>query len=232
METNEQKWPGCVESGVIVAELKFATSEWRTDRWLWKGMWDDWGDWEQLDSALLSGSATQLRLAAPDMISHGGSHLHWWNVLEERLQSTTDSQKMGDSDTCHDPVYIAGPNQHKLKVSLIHNPSVKRCIVVALTQHRHKPKSVWLKLDLSDSAQAISVPSLSFRPDWLHSMTLVPVTDLPWWVTGVGSSTLTDRFKHSSSRNKLGFYLLPISPELIWWNLAIDQIQLRGTKLL
>lgn len=52
----------------------------------------------------LSGSATRLRSAAPDTILYGGSYLQWWNGGEERVQSTPDSKKMGDSDTCQDPV--------------------------------------------------------------------------------------------------------------------------------
>ncbi len=41
-------------------------------------------------------------------------------------------------------------------------------------------KPTWLKLDLSSSAQTVSITSESFGPDWRHSVTLVIVTASLW----------------------------------------------------
>lgn len=67
-------------------------------------------------------------------------------------------------------------------------------ILVALSQRWHKPKSSWLKLNLSSSARAVSVASESFSLDWWHSVTLVSVTVSLWQVTGGCSRTLQQTY--------------------------------------
>lgn len=153
----------------------------------------------------LSGSATRLRSAAPDTILYGGSYLQWWNGGEERVQSTPDLKKNGRFR------HMSGPSQKRARRHTEIYPKEKKTntngrtgryticqsqgsISVALSQRWHKPKSAWLKLDLSSSARAVSVASESFSLDWWHSVTLVSVTVSLWQVTGVCSRTLQQTY--------------------------------------
>ena len=170
---------------------------------------DDWGDWEQAGSVLLSGSATPLRPADPDMILYGGSYLRWWSGRGREGPINSWSTKMGDSDTCQTPdkhkhthTHIQGQKSNTNRRTARYTTCQStRNISAALSQRWHNPKSTWLKLDLSNSARTVSVTSKSFGPDWRHSATLVTVTALPRQVTGVcacaRSNTLTHKRTHT-----------------------------------
>lgn len=167
---------------VTVTELKFTMSEWRTDRLLWKQR-QGYVGWlrrlKPVGSAFLSGSATPLRPAAPwhDIIWWKLSPLMKWrrskSPINNRskkwsIQTHVRSQTNTDTHT-HTHVYEDKHNTDRRTDTVCQS---KLSISTAQSQHWHNPKSTWLKLDLSNSAQTVSVTSKSFSPDWRGSVTL------------------------------------------------------------
>lgn len=203
METNQQNTPQICWNRVTVTELKFTKNQWRTDRLLWKGTQgyggDDWGDWEQWAQCSYQGQPHSSHQQPPDMILYGGSYLRWWNGREEKVQSTADPKNgqfrhmSGPRQTSH--VHIGYTHTHKWTNTTTVRDAIcqsQRRISATLSQHWHNPKSTWLKLDLSNSTQTVSVNSDSFRPDWRDIVTLVIVAASLWQVCA-HSHTLTHR---------------------------------------
>lgn len=128
---------------------------------------------------------------------------------EERVQSTADPQKWEiqthvrcqTNTSTHIHIYKDKKSNTNGRTARYTTCQSTRNISAALSQRWHNPKSTWLKLDLSNSAQTVSVTSKSFGPDWQHSATLVTVAALPRQVTGVcacaRSNTLTHKRKHT-----------------------------------
>lgn len=181
----------------------------------------------------------------PDMILYGGSYLRWWNGLEERVQSTADpknasfrhmsgARQTGARTHTHTHVYIDKNTNTNGRTAPYTICQSQRGISAAPSQRWHSPKSAWLKLDLSNSAQTVSVTSESFSRDWRRSVTLVTVTASLWQVTGVCAllhiaiHSPTDTHTHTFiAEISFGFYFFlgvvnaDISFELVLWGLKV-----------
>lgn len=213
-------YPRCVETGSLWQSWSSLRTSERDDYGnVLKAIWDDLGNWEQVGSVLLSGSATPLRPAAlwHDIIWRKLSPLMKWRGGEGSINSW--SQKMVDSDICQEPDKQVHTHTHTHKYKDKNNINgrtarytvcqSKWSISATLSQHWHNPKSTWLKLDLSNFAQTISVTSESFSGDWRHSVTLVTVTASHWQVCVLVHKAIhspTIKNTHMHCRNKLWFF--------------------------
>lgn len=126
------------------------------------------------------------------------SPLTWYYMLEVITADEVDRRrrsnqqlirKMVDScqepdkpDTCV-PTHIRKDNNDTTRRKVWDTIcQSKGSISTTLSKHWQNPKSTWLKLDLCNSAQTVSVTSESFSPDWRHSVAFVIVTASLWQV--------------------------------------------------
>lgn len=201
METNQQNTPQICWNRVTVTELKFTKNQWRTDRLLWKGAQGYGGGWlrrlRAVGSVLLSGSATQLTPAAPWQYIYMEEVISADEMEGKRRSNQQLIRKMVNSDICQDPdkqvMCTKATHTHKWTNTTTVRDAIcqsQRRISATLSQNWHNLKSTWLKLDLSNSTQTVSVNSDSFRPDWRDIVTLVIVAASLWQVCA-HSHTLT-----------------------------------------
>ena len=155
-------------------------------------MWDDWGSWKQWARWVLSGSATLLSSPWHDSVRWKLSPA---NEMEgkRRPPSTTDSENSRfrhvRSQTNGTPAYLACAHTHiwedggkKETTQMEGQPEIWSVSHSRASRPLYHSvgtiqKSTWLKLDLSTSAQTVSVTGGSFSPDWRRGVTLVIVTD-------------------------------------------------------
>lgn len=158
-------------------------------------MGDDWGEWKQWAQCSYQGQPH-----GSDIIS---SPLMKWKGREGPINSW--NRKMVDSDTCQEPdkqdtcapthTYTRTKTTRMGRTVRDAICQSERSTSATLSQHWHNPKSTWLKLDLSNSAQTISISGESFGPDWRNSVTLVIVAASLWKVCA-HSHTVSHRHTH------------------------------------
>lgn len=129
---------------------------------------------------------TLIRVSHTALVHSPWHDIIWWKLsplMEETVQSTSDSKNgrlrhMSGPRQAHTHTYIfiyihKDKNNTNRRTGFFTIRQSKRII---LSQQWHKPKSTWLKLDLSNSTQAISVSSEGFSTDGQHGVTLLTVT--------------------------------------------------------
>jgi len=197
METVLQTYLRCVETGSL--RLKVHQERVKDRRTIMETGWRARGMIEATGS---SGLRALIRVGHTAQTSSPWHDIIWWKLslrMKRRRREApiiNGSQKMVASVLAR---HVSGARQTRHVCSYTHTHThtqptqtgrpvrdatrqSKQRLPTTPSQRWHNPKSTWLKLDLSNSAQTVSVRGESFRPEWRHSGTLLIATDSLWQV--------------------------------------------------
>lgn len=158
-----------------------------------KGMWDDWGDWKQWARCSYQGQPHRSEqqpqtwyymvevISADEMDRKRRSNQQLIQGKNGRFRHMSGARQTRDVHL-HTHIHTKDKNNTNGRTLWYTICQSKQSILATLSQCWHNPKSTWLKLDLSNSAQIVSITSESFSPDWWRSATLVIVTASLWQV--------------------------------------------------